>query len=77
MRLDEGRAGYVEPILLQPLCVACHGEAIEPGLATRIAELYPQDRAVGFRVGELRGVFWVEFPDVAVESGSGGRDAPR
>lgn len=64
VRLGEGRRGYVEPIVLQPLCATCHGESIAPDLAARIAELYPQDRAVGFRVGDLRGVFWAEFPEI-------------
>lgn len=62
VRLGEGRAGYTEPILLQPLCLSCHGDALAPGVADRIEELYPHDRAIGFQVGELRGVFWVEFP---------------
>ncbi|HPG24250.1 MAG TPA: DUF3365 domain-containing protein [Myxococcota bacterium] len=61
--LGEGRTGYVEPILLQPLCLSCHGDAIAPDLAARIEHLYPEDRATGFHVGELRGVFWVELPD--------------
>jgi hypothetical protein len=26
------------------------------------AELYPDDRAVGFHEGDFRGVFWVEYP---------------
>ena len=56
------RTGYVEPIVTQPLCVTCHGEAIAPEVASLLAELYPNDRAVGFRPGDLRGVFWVEFP---------------
>jgi hypothetical protein len=60
--LRDGRSGYVEPILLKPLCVTCHGETLAPALAERIAELYPEDRATGFRPGELRGVFWVELP---------------
>jgi len=60
--LPDGRVGYVEPIVTQPLCLTCHGDALEPDLAERIASLYPEDRAVGFRAGELRGVFWVEFP---------------
>jgi hypothetical protein len=57
-----GRLGWVEPILTQPLCVACHGEAIAPAVTAALVELYPTDRAVGFKPGELRGVFWVEFP---------------
>ncbi len=57
-----GRAGYVEPILLQPLCATCHGESLAADVAAKVRELYPDDRAVGFRVGDLRGVFWAEFP---------------
>jgi hypothetical protein len=60
--LGDDRTGYVEPILLQPLCVTCHGESLAPDVAARIRELYPDDRAVGYRVGDLRGVFWAEFP---------------
>jgi len=60
--VSEGRAGYVEPILLQPLCLTCHGASLAPEVAVRIDALYPEDRAVGFEVGDLRGVFWVEYP---------------
>ena len=59
--LPDGRAGYVEPILTQPLCLTCHGDVQDPSLAKRIEEDYPQDRATGFAAGELRGVFWVEY----------------
>ena len=54
--------GYVEPITLQPMCATCHGEAVEPGLLQRIRARYPSDEAVGFRVGELRGMFWAVVP---------------
>jgi hypothetical protein len=60
--LSEGRVGYVEPIATQPLCLTCHGDGLEPDLAARITSLYPKDEAVGFRAGDLRGVFWAEFP---------------
>ena len=60
--LSAGRSGYVEPIGVQPLCLTCHGDAVPPEVTARIHELYPEDRAVGFDVGDLRGVFWVEFP---------------
>jgi len=62
--LSAGRSGYVEPIILQPLCTACHGETISNEVAAQISKLYPADRAVGFGVGDLRGVFWVEYPAV-------------
>ena len=60
--LPNQQFGYVEPILLQPLCLTCHGESLDPGVIAQINKLYPQDRAVGFKVGDLRGVFWIEFP---------------
>ncbi len=60
--LAPGRAGYVEPIGTQPLCLGCHGASLAPELSARISELYPEDRAVGFEVGDLRGLFWIEYP---------------
>ena len=60
--ISDGRWGYVEAIVLQPLCVTCHGESLAPEIRTRIEELYPEDKATGFAVGDLRGIFWAEFP---------------
>ena len=60
--LPDGREGYVEPIMLQPLCVACHGRSLAPDVMAHIKEVYPEDKATGFDVGDLRGVFWVEYP---------------
>jgi len=61
-QLSTRRLGYAEPILVQPLCVTCHGVHLAPEVAEKIAALYPEDAATGYEVGELRGVFWVEFP---------------
>jgi hypothetical protein len=60
--LGERRRGYVEPITVQALCLTCHGENLAEPIAARLSDLYPEDRAVGYRVGDFRGVFWVEFP---------------
>ena len=56
--LGAARLGYVEPIFMQPLCTTCHGENVDPSLLERIRERYPADEAIGFRPGELRGLFW-------------------
>ena len=61
VRLADGRIGYAEPILTQPLCLTCHGDSIAPAVKAQLAELYPDDQATGFDVGELRGIFWAEF----------------
>ena len=69
--LDARRRGYVEPISVQPLCLTCHGEDIAQPVRERLAEVYPEDRATGFRTGDFRGMFWAEFPDPAEFPGPG------
>jgi len=62
LSLADDRVGYVEPIYMQSLCLTCHGESLATDVADEIKRRYPQDEAIGFKPGELRGVFWVEFP---------------
>ena len=52
---------YAEPIYVQPMCLPCHGEAISEEVSAILAELYPDDQAVGFKEGDFRGVFWLEY----------------
>lgn len=58
-----GRIRVYKPIMLQPVCLNCHGpdEQLLPDLKTLLDELYPEDRARGFQVGDLRGGFRVEI----------------
>lgn len=60
---EEGPARFYKPIMLQGLCLNCHGpeEALLPELKTVLDELYPEDKARGFKVGDLRGAFRVEI----------------
>jgi hypothetical protein len=62
LSLADGRVGYVEPIYMQSLCLTCHGESLATDVADEIKRRYPQDEAIGFKPGELRGIFWLEFP---------------
>lgn len=62
VQLESDRWGYVEPIMVQPLCLTCHGSELAADIRLQIDELYPDDRATGFEAGDLRGVFWLEFP---------------
>jgi len=59
--LANNREGYVEPITIKPLCLACHGETLAPDVAAQIEMMYPGDEATGFKVDELRGVYWAEY----------------
>lgn len=58
---QDGLVGYVEPIFVQTMCVTCHGQTIPAEVRSKIEELYPDDKATGFKSGDFRGVFWVEF----------------
>jgi hypothetical protein len=59
---DDGGATYMQAIVTQPLCVACHGATLAPDVASALARRYPTDRATGFAVGDLRGAFVVRWP---------------
>jgi hypothetical protein len=62
--LDNGATAALLPIRLQAQCTMCHGtpDMLLPEAQQALAELYPDDAATGFAVGELRGWFWVELP---------------
>lgn len=53
---------YMKAIPMGEVCVTCHGAVLQPELAAKIDELYPQDQARGFEPGELRGAFTLAKP---------------
>ncbi len=48
---------YMKAIPTRKVCLACHGEELSSEVAAAIKEAYPNDQAVGFKEGELRGAF--------------------
>lgn len=48
---------YMKAIPTAELCITCHGAEVEATLAAKIKELYPNDQAMGFKAGDLRGAF--------------------
>ena len=58
------RIGVLRPMVEQEICATCHGpvERLTPAVRQLIAEAYPNDRAIDFAQGEIRGWFWVEMP---------------
>jgi hypothetical protein len=63
VRVDERTLGYVEPIVVQDMCLTCHGTEVDATVEGTLAELYPADEATGFESGDLRGMFWVTVPN--------------
>ena len=61
-----GETRYARALVMEPACLLCHGETLAPAIAAAVAERYPEDRATGYRLGELRGI-------VVVESAARGR----
>ncbi len=53
---------YLRAIVMQPVCLACHGASLAPELEMAIAHDYPQDTATGFETGQLRGAVTVRWP---------------
>jgi hypothetical protein len=60
-RLPDGKTAYAEPLVIQPLCVTCHGKELAPDVREALAARYPADQATGYAVGDLRGVAWAEI----------------
>lgn len=53
---------YMRAIPTAPMCLKCHGRRLNDDIAAKIAELYPDDRATGFKAGDVRGAFTVMLP---------------
>jgi hypothetical protein len=58
--LPSGKRVYLEPIYIQPICLNCHGENIKPSVKMKLKELYPEDQAIDYKLGEFRGFIWVK-----------------
>lgn len=57
---------YFKPIMLLSLCKNCHGDPVKdltPAVLAAIHKDYPDDRAVGFAEGDLRGAWHLSFVD--------------
>ena len=53
---------YIKALPTQELCLACHGpaEKLAPEVTAKLRALYPDDRAVGYAPGEIRGAMTIK-----------------
>lgn len=63
----DGSSMFMQAIVTQPQCLACHGAALAPEVATAVGRRYPADQATGFAAGDLRGAFVVRWPAAGEE----------
>lgn len=67
---QDGHPVYYRPIKVDGLCLNCHGsvgEQIPQNLAGKIAALYPEDKAIDFKEGQLRGMWAITFNEYQVK----------
>jgi len=48
---------YMKAIGTAKPCLNCHGAKVKPAVEAKLKELYPDDKARGFKVGDIRGAF--------------------
>ncbi len=51
---------YMRPLFVTEACLTCHGDASK--VPAFIRETYPDDRATGYQLGDLRGAISVSWP---------------
>jgi hypothetical protein len=66
---EDGREAlrYLKPVVANAMCLTCHGEKAKIPAAVQavVAREYPDDRATGFSVGDVRGAVSVRIPLVS------------
>ncbi len=63
VEINGQKVGYYA-ILTNEMCITCHGDkdkTIDPATFAKIQKLYPADKALGYKVEELRGMWVVSF----------------
>ncbi|MGB9766969.1 MAG: Tll0287-like domain-containing protein [Sulfurihydrogenibium sp.] len=55
---------YYKPLKVEGVCLTCHGDPnlMDKKLLEKIKALYPNDKAVGYKDGDFRGVVRVTIP---------------
>ena len=61
---DSSTVKFFSAIKMQALCLNCHGEpgtTMSEEIYAKIIEKYPTDKAIGYKLGEFRGLWSIEF----------------
>lgn len=57
-------ARIIKPIAIEAVCLTCHGDPASVGVDVKklLEARYPNDKAMGYSIGDLRGALWAEAP---------------
>lgn len=61
---DQGNYRYIQPILVTESCLKCHGDPKDAPKA--VIEKYGDQKAFGYKVGDVRGIISVKLPDLTL-----------
>jgi len=53
---------FMKAIPTAEFCLTCHGREVKEPVKAKLAELYPNDQATGFSLGDVRGAFTLSKP---------------
>lgn len=53
----EKQLRFMKAIGTEGVCLSCHGQNVDPKIKAEIDRLYPNDQAIGFEEGDIRGAF--------------------
>lgn len=56
-----GGKKFYAPILIHEACLKCHGSTTDISIYDSILKHYPDDRATGYAMGDLRGMWSITF----------------
>lgn len=62
--IENGMVKFYAPITTNSMCLQCHGnpkEDVEPMVLKALANLYPKDKALGYNVNEVRGIWSITY----------------
>lgn len=54
---SEKETRVMKAIMTQEVCLVCHGKTLMPAVSQKLNDLYPNDHATGYNLGEIRGAF--------------------
>jgi cytochrome c553 len=61
---EDEKVNFYYPIVTNDMCLKCHGtpdKQMERETYSKIKELYPNDKAIGYDVNEVRGIWSISF----------------
>ena len=63
IRWTPDTARFYKPLVTQEVCTKCHGDpdSFSPPLRSLLNTAYPDDQAIGYTIGDLRGVIRVDI----------------